>query len=116
MRTEPHAGGGAPRRAAPNGSGFAGQIRALVPLAAKVDRHKAKLAALPEASAQNAELDEAIRRVQGRRTPENLAALIEITKAAVKGQAPRERTAKDLEEAEREFKSALATVARSAAS
>lgn len=109
-------GGGAPRKAAANGSGVAGQIRALVPLAVKVDRTKARLDALPEASTQNAELDEAIRRVQGARTPENLAALIELTKAAMKSQAPRERLAKEAEEAERAFKSELAAVARRAAS
>lgn len=100
-------GGGA------NGKGIAGQLRAILPLATKVDRGRAKLAALPEASQQHAELDEAIRRVQGARTPENLARLIEITKGAVKGQAPRERIAKELATAEREFKTRLAEVVRS---
>jgi hypothetical protein len=93
-------GGSAPatsqRASTTNGTGFTDQVKKLVPLA-------------------KADLEEAIRRVQGKPSPENLARLAETTKAMQKGHAPREKAQAELEEAKREFKAVLTSLVRRAA-
>jgi membrane-bound ClpP family serine protease len=103
---------------AANGSGFADQVKALVPLARKVDTARKRLAALPEEPDPKNVVAEAVRRYTAVQSDENLEALSEAVRNAQngsKGQARREKLTDAVAEAEREFKTGLAQLARRAA-
>lgn len=87
-----------------------------MPLAKKVDRLGARLASLPSTTSAKAELEEAIRRVQGAPTPENLDRLAAATKAVRKGKDPAAKLRADYEAAEREFKQELTALVRATTS
>lgn len=106
-------GGNASRPRSSSAAGLTGKVRTLVPLARKVDRSRTRASALPSTERAEAELAEAIRRVQGAQNAANLARLEEATKALKSLQPAREKAAADQADAEREFRAALSLIVES---
>lgn len=103
-------GGGNRSRTSAGSGTFTGHVRTLAPLARKVDKARAKVAKLPSPERAEAELQEAIRRVQGASNAANLARLEEATKA-LKALAPaREKANGELQQAEAKFRAGLSEI------
>lgn len=103
-------GGGTTRTPRSSSTGFTAKVRELATLAKKVDRARARVAKLPSPERAEAELQEAIRRVQGVSNAANLARLQEATKALQASQPAREKAAGEQQKVEAEFRAALGEI------
>lgn len=103
--------GGTPRAATSQGE-YAKRVRSLLLPAKRLDSTAAKLARVASPEKAQAELAEAMRRVQGSPSVENLEQLAAAAKAMASGQPKRQKLSADHAAALRMFKASVASLAR----